>query len=496
MAKGGKMNSEGEHRQPVLSTRRVSRREFLKIAGVAGAAVGMGAGLGGLFAACGGGTETITTAGATTTTAGSTPTTVAASTTTVSAAAEAGRALKIGMVQPMTGALASHGTGAKYALDRYPRVVPDGIVCADGKKRQIEISAQDTQSDSNRAAAVTADLIQLEKVDMVISGGAPDTFVPSADVCESMGCPSLSNAGPWQAFNFRGQPPAEGYKWTYGSFIGSEQSVACFIEMFNQVPNNKVVGLLVKNDAEGSAWIAEKAAPDVLEAAGFKLVMPAQYQAGSDDFTKQIAEFKKAGCDIVCGVNNPPDFTNFWKQSIQQGFRPTLVSTGNALLFPQTLDAIGPDGLGLIGEIGWHRTMPFKDYLSGATCPELADDFENVMNMQHASGSFGAYLLLQWATDVLKRASNPEDKESVAGAIGTTNIMTSSGPINLTTPVDPNPMVPTSHHPAINCLKQPFCGGQWIKGTGKWGFESVICSVVTAPDVQVQAKVQPMVYSS
>lgn len=51
-----------------LTGKAVSRREFLKIAGIAGATVGMGAGLGGLVAACGGTT--------TTTAAGSSPTVV------------------------------------------------------------------------------------------------------------------------------------------------------------------------------------------------------------------------------------------------------------------------------------------------------------------------------------------------------------------------------------------------------------------------------------
>ena len=250
----------------------------------------------------------------------------------------------------------------KYALDRLPRVLPDGIVGADGKQHQIEILNRDTQSDANRSAQVTGDLIANDQVDMIISGGAPDTYVPSADVCESMGCPSISNAGPWQAFWFERNPPAEGFKWTYGNFIGSEQSVADFIDMFAQVPNNKVCGVLVKNDAEGMAWMGEKAAPAVLEAAGYTLVMPSAYTPGSDDFTEQISQFKQAGCEVITGSNNPPDFTNFWKQAIQQGFQPKLASTGNALLFPQTLDAIGDDGIGLVGEVGWHASYPFKDH--------------------------------------------------------------------------------------------------------------------------------------
>ncbi len=51
-----------------MEDKSVSRRDFLKIAGVAGATVGLGAGLGGLVAACGGTEETSTTATAQATT--------------------------------------------------------------------------------------------------------------------------------------------------------------------------------------------------------------------------------------------------------------------------------------------------------------------------------------------------------------------------------------------------------------------------------------------
>jgi ribose transport system substrate-binding protein len=73
--RGGKVDKESKKvtsgEEPnVLEGKPVSRRDFLKIAGVAGAAIGLGAGLGGLIAACGGnGATTTTAAGATTTTA-------------------------------------------------------------------------------------------------------------------------------------------------------------------------------------------------------------------------------------------------------------------------------------------------------------------------------------------------------------------------------------------------------------------------------------------
>jgi hypothetical protein len=93
----------------------VSRRQFLKIAGVAGAALGMGTGLGGLLVACGDEEETTTTAaGETTTTAGGeTTTTGGAETTTTAAGAEQGTPLKVGIVVPMTGPLAECGAPTK-----------------------------------------------------------------------------------------------------------------------------------------------------------------------------------------------------------------------------------------------------------------------------------------------------------------------------------------------------------------------------------------------
>ncbi len=90
----------------------VSRRDFLKIAGVAGASIGVAGGLGGVLAACGGTEESTTTTAAATTTTGaaSTDTTMAGETTTsVSTEAEMGAEVKLGFVTPLTGGLASFG---------------------------------------------------------------------------------------------------------------------------------------------------------------------------------------------------------------------------------------------------------------------------------------------------------------------------------------------------------------------------------------------------
>ncbi len=166
----------------------LSRREFLKIAGLSGATIGLGAGLGGLVAACGEEeTTTTTAAGSTTTAAESTTTSAAATTTSVSAGAESGRELKIGFVAPLTGGIALFGVPDQYCASRWQEAVADGLVCGDGKNHPINILVRDSQSDSNRAAQVGGDLITNDGVDVIMAASTNDTVTPVAGQAEALG---------------------------------------------------------------------------------------------------------------------------------------------------------------------------------------------------------------------------------------------------------------------------------------------------------------------
>ena len=105
--------------------------------------------------------------------------------------------------------------------------------------------------------------------------------------------------------------------------------------MWSQLETNKSVGGLFPNDGDGNAWGDKQVGfPPVLEAHGYKLIDPGRYQNLTDDFSAQITAFKNANAEIVTGVVLPPDFTTFWKQANQQGFKPKAASIGKAILFP------------------------------------------------------------------------------------------------------------------------------------------------------------------
>jgi branched-chain amino acid transport system substrate-binding protein len=466
----------------------LTRRDFLKIAGVGGAALGLGAGLGGVLAACGGGTtsSSATTAPAP---AGST-TSVSAVATTASAGAQSGRDIKMGVVAPVTGPLAAFAVPGSYSLERWKQAVADGVVLGDKQTHKFQFVMQDSQSDTNRAAQVAGDLIMNNKIDMMLVASSPDNVNPVADQCETNGVPCVSCFCPWEPFYFgRGATPDKPFKWTYLSCTGAQDIMVVYADMWQNLPTNKKVGLLLANDADGNAWADEKTGlPPVLKAKGYEYVLPTLFQSGSEDFTKQISQYKQAGCEIMAGSLAPPDFTNFWKQSIQQSFHPKILTIGKALLFPQAVQAVGPIAYNATTELAWHPKWPFKSSFTGETCQQLADDFE-AKSGNEWTAPLSQYQLFEWAVDVLKRTANPDDKAAIAESIKSTKLDTIAGPIDMTVPVDM-----AGRHPVLNVYKPVMGGGQWVKGT-KYPFEIVQISNVTDPQIPVSAKIQPMQYS-
>jgi len=441
----------------------ITRRSFLKVAGVTGLALGASGGLGGVLAACGGSSDS-----------------------TSPAASASGRTIKIGFVAPLTGPLAPFGEADTFCVEEWKASVKDGLKCGDGQVHPIEFILKDSQSDSNRAATVAGDLMTNDGVDVMMVASTPDTVNPVADQAEALGVPCVSNDCPWQAYYFgRGATPDKPFTWTYHFFWGLEDVTANFVSMWDALKTNKKIGEMWPNDADGAAWADPKTGqPPMLTAAGYTVVDGGRYQDFSEDFTPQISKFKAAGCDIMSGVMIPPDFTNFWKQSFQQGFKPMAATVGKALLFPSSLEALGNIGYGLTTECWWSPNHPFKSSLSGQTCQEFADAFTASTTKQWTQPLLH-YAVFEVVADALKRTTNVDDKQTILDAIKATNLDTICGNVNWQTGGPQNP-VP-------NVSKTPLVGGQWVKGTD-WPFDLKIVTNVTASMVPVQQDVTAIKY--
>ncbi len=478
--------------------RNVSRRDFLKLAGIAGATVGAGAGLGGVLAACGSTAETATTAGpattaAVTSTTAAPTTTSAAPGTTATTGAEAGDEIKVGYVTPTTGVLAAFGVPDQYCLVRATEAIGEGLVSADGKKHPIEFVARDSQSDANRAAQVAGDLINNDKVKLVLVDSTADVVNPVADQCEAAGVPCLATDVPWQNFIYgRGGDPTKEYKWTYNFFWGLEDIIESFFACFDTIQTNKKVAVLLSNSAPGNAWLDPfKAA---MEPHGYTGDFTDQYPVGLEDYTQQISQFKKNGDEVSLGLFTPPDFTNFWKQCIQQGFRPKTGVWSMCLEFPQAAAALGDLCIGLASESMWTPAYPFTSPLLNETAKQFADEFEKRNNAQWTQ-PLQHFSVFEWGIDVIKRTQNLADPRSYIDAVKQTKLMTISGEIDFTVPVDATPKIGPSRV-TPNCYKSPLCIVQWQKGKGQWPYDQLIVGNKAAPNVPTEDTFKQLTYSS
>ena len=384
---------------------------------------------------------------------------------------------KIGKVGPVTGPIAGFGEATSWVVDGLKDVMVKLPV-------PVEIIQKDSQSSPNRAAEVATELIEKDKVKMLLTKGTPDTVNPVSDQAELNGIPCISDDAPWQTFFFgRGGDPAKGFKYTYHCFWGLEDVIANFINMWDGSGAAKIVGGVFANDADGNAWGDPKLGfPGPLAAAGYKLVDPGRYQPLTNDFSAQISAFKAAGVEIVTGVMIPPDFATFWSQCAQQGFKPKVVTVGKALLFPSSVEALGDRGDGLSSEIWWSPNHPFKSSLTGQSAKDLCDAYTAGTGRPWTQPLGFAHALFEIAFDVIKRTKDLNDPEAILAAIGDTQLDTIIGPIAWKG--GPN-------NPVKNVCKTPLVGGQWTK-TDK-GLELIITNNPQAPNIPVGGKLRTLV---
>jgi branched-chain amino acid transport system substrate-binding protein len=384
-----------------------------------------------------------------------------------------GAKIRLGYVSPQSGPLAAFAESDAYNIEAF---------LASAAGQNFEVVVKDSQSDPNRAAAVAKELIVDDEVNMVLVASTPETTNPVATTCEAEGMPCVSTVAPWQPW-FIGQQgnPGDPASWqpfnfAFHYFWGLEDVIAVFLNMWNQLETNKAVGGLFPNDGDGNAWgNPEVGVGPGFAAQGYSLTDPGRYQNLNDDFSAQINAFKAANCDIVTGVVIPPDFTTFRNQAIQQGFNPKVITVAKAILFPQSVEALGEAGHNLSSEVWWTPSHPFSSTLTGQSAADLAADFTAKTSRPWTQPIGFAHSLFEVAADVMGRAGDPTDGEGVAAAIAATSLDSIVGKIAW----DGANLPPFA---AKNVAKTPLVGGQWRRAADGT-FSLVVVDNQTAPAI-------------
>ncbi len=387
--------------------------------------------------------------------------------------------IKVGFVTPLTGSLAVFGAPDTWVVEQMQAWFDDHPIEAGDKTYDVDIILKDSQSSATRAGEVTGELINSDGVDVVLAHATPETTVPVADQCEANATPCITADTPWQPWFYgRGGDPEKPFRWTYHFFWGLEDVAATYQDVWEQLPTNKKVAGLFPNDSDGQAW--SDAFPGMIKDKGYTLDNPGLFTPGTQDFSAQIAQFKKNGDEILMGVLTPPDFATFWQQAEQQGYHPKVATIGKAVEFPAAIDALGDASENISTEVWWSPTSPYSSGLTGQTSQELADAYEQASGQQWTMPLGFSEALFEVLQAAVVAAGGP-DKEALADALAGLQVSTIVGDLDW------------GAGPVPNVAKTPLAGGQWRPADGgKFPSSMEIVSNATAPDVPVADQARPL----
>jgi branched-chain amino acid transport system substrate-binding protein len=187
----------------------------------------------------------------------------------------------------------------------------------------------------------------------------------------------------------------------------------------------------------------------------------------------------KKDCQVFSNCPLPPDFNVFWKQAVQQGFRPKIATVAKVLLFPADTVALGPLVNNIATDSWWGPYMPNKSSLTGISASGLANLYQTTTGNQWVQSIGSSYSLFEVAAEAFKAVSDPHDHAEVAHALHNVNYTGMCGPLNFA----------AGPAPGVGIIDP--VGVQWKKSAGKYPFEMMVVDNSLNKNVPIGATLEP-----
>lgn len=230
-------------------------------------------------------------------------------------------ALRIGFGLALTGGLAANGKAALLAMEIWREEInkQGGLL-----GRPVEFVYYDDQSKPASVPGIYTKLLDVDKVDFVVSGYGTNLIAPAMPIVIErkltfMGLFGLANN---EKFHY----PYYFQIGPNGPTPGPEFSRAFFHLAAQQTPKPLKVAL-VGADAE-FPHSALAGARDNIKGHGFEIVYDATYPPSTTDFTPIVRAIKATNPDMVFVASYPPDSVGMVLASHEVGLKPKLFGGG------------------------------------------------------------------------------------------------------------------------------------------------------------------------
>jgi branched-chain amino acid transport system substrate-binding protein len=263
--------------------------------------------------------------------------------------------IKIGFGMALTGGLSANGKPALLALQIWKEDInkKGGLL-----GRPVELVYYDDQTNPATVPGIYAKLLDVDKVDLVISGYGTNLIAPLLPIAMErkltiMGIFGLAN-------NEKYKYPAYFQISPNGPEPETSTALGFFELAARQNPRPQTVAI-VGADAE-YPQNALVGARELIKKFGFKTTYDKTYPPSTVDYTPIVRAIKATNPDIVFIASYPPDSVGMLRAAHEVGLQPKIMGGGMVgLMFTSVMSSMGPMLNGIVNYDFWapEPTMMF-----------------------------------------------------------------------------------------------------------------------------------------
>ncbi len=356
--------------------------------------------------------------------------------------------VKIGYVNPSTGALAGNGEGADWVCEQMYAYVQKNPIYIGGKQADFEIIMYDCKSDPKLCREHAERLVKHDKVDVLLALQTITMVIPEAAVAEELGIPCVSIQAPTDAL----AASRKSFDWTYHAFWTVDTIYTTYQGLWSASGHPKQsgakIGFLFPDDPDGKLWsevFARRAAED-----GYVVVDPGRYPVGTRDFEQTAALFKRQQIAVLTGTNVPLDFIAAMDALLKAGVQVDSITMGRVSATQAATAALGQTGLNLGSAVWWNKNFGFTSELTGIDCKTIASQYaKDNFDEPFPQPAAYAYAALELAIHALKNAGS-KNRKKLLDALSRLDVMTIVGPVCY-----------NKQCGGLHYSETPLAGGQW-----------------------------------
>jgi len=267
--------------------------------------------------------------------------------------ARAADPIKIGLGMALTGGLSANGKPALLAL----QIWKDDVNKKGGLLgRPVELIYYDDQTNPATVPGIYTKLLDVDKVDLVISGYGTNLIAPLLPIAMErkltlIGMFGLANNEKYQYPNYFQIQPA-------GPDPQTSTAIGFFELAARQNPKPQTVAI-VGADAE-YPQNALVGARELIKRFGLKTVYDRTYPPSTVDYTPIVRAIKATNPDIVFVASYPPDSVGMLRAAHEVGLQPKIFGGGMVgLMFTTVMTSMGPLLNGIVNYDFWAPEPPF-----------------------------------------------------------------------------------------------------------------------------------------